>query len=358
MLCAEFKSLLLSKSNLKEDKIPVVNYFHGVIPALTITHIDYMVVHENRVKKTFALKHNKDLVVAEDGFAAGVAFLLHVLNGWDSFFAMNWFESYTISHLRIPNNTILLVDFAEEFRLEGQRIQKANKHPAVVRILDAAVLYGDDVSQLPYEQRMKAAQKFAKALKLTNRQVKEGWGRMEHMITPQLTVAAHVYSLSEIQTFRENLKEGIANRELGVLFEEDGFSFKCHGLRFIRIIKQEWQMGWSKSQQRPYAHSPEHKSAGSVPELDWQAKQIYATFWETAIITNKDKDKMNERIKKSEGSAVPVPSMKWSWKASIRTPYGPEKIINYPEAFEGNPTVAALKKHIDTTDSTAHRNRH
>uniref|UniRef100_A0A8R1DM14 Cap-specific mRNA (nucleoside-2'-O-)-methyltransferase 1 n=1 Tax=Caenorhabditis japonica TaxID=281687 RepID=A0A8R1DM14_CAEJA len=70
------------------------------------------------------------------------------------------------SHLRIPNNTILLVDFAEEFRLEGQRIQKANKHPAVVRILDAAVLYGDDVSQLPYEQRMKAAQKFAKALKL------------------------------------------------------------------------------------------------------------------------------------------------------------------------------------------------
>lgn len=34
----------------------------------------------------------------------------------------------------------------------------------VVRIIDAAVLHGDDISNLTYANRMKAAEKFCKAL--------------------------------------------------------------------------------------------------------------------------------------------------------------------------------------------------
>lgn len=95
MMCVEFKSLLM-RSKLPEDRVQVLDYFHGIIPALTLSHINYMMAHENRVKKTYALKHNKDLVVTDDGFAAGVAFLLHIFDGWDSFFKLNWFDSYAM----------------------------------------------------------------------------------------------------------------------------------------------------------------------------------------------------------------------------------------------------------------------
>ncbi|EFP07776.1 hypothetical protein CRE_26059 [Caenorhabditis remanei] len=95
MMCVEFKTLL-NKSKLPEDRIDVLDYFHGVIPALTLSHVNYMMTHENRVKKTFALKGHKDLLVADDGFAAGIAFLLHVLDGWDAYFKLNWFDSYTL----------------------------------------------------------------------------------------------------------------------------------------------------------------------------------------------------------------------------------------------------------------------
>lgn len=94
MICVEFKQLIMS-SKLSQDKIDCLGYFHGIIPALTISHVNYMMAHENRVKKIFAMKHSKDLMVTDDGFAAGIAFLLHILDEWDGFFKLNWFESFT-----------------------------------------------------------------------------------------------------------------------------------------------------------------------------------------------------------------------------------------------------------------------
>ncbi|EGT40989.1 hypothetical protein CAEBREN_22104 [Caenorhabditis brenneri] len=94
MMCVEFKSLMFA-SKLNEDKIDVLDYFHGIIPALSLSHVQYMMAHENRVKKIYAMKHNKDLVVTDDGCAAGIAFLLHIMDGWDAFFKMNWFDTYT-----------------------------------------------------------------------------------------------------------------------------------------------------------------------------------------------------------------------------------------------------------------------
>ncbi|CAI2324277.1 unnamed protein product [Caenorhabditis sp. 36 PRJEB53466] len=93
MLCIEFKTLLL-RSKVPEDKISPIEHFHGVIPALTVSYVNYMMAHENRVRKVFALKNNKDLVVVDDGFAAGIAFLLHVVNGWEDFNKLGWFDTY------------------------------------------------------------------------------------------------------------------------------------------------------------------------------------------------------------------------------------------------------------------------
>lgn len=44
-------------------------------------------------------------------------------------------------------------------RLEGEQ--------SVIRILDAALLNGDDVSSLPFDERMAAAEKMCKAIKCT-----------------------------------------------------------------------------------------------------------------------------------------------------------------------------------------------
>lgn len=44
-------------------------------------------------------------------------------------------------------------------RLEGER--------AAIRILDAALLNGDDVSGLPFDDRIAAAEKMCKAIRLT-----------------------------------------------------------------------------------------------------------------------------------------------------------------------------------------------
>uniref|UniRef100_A0A1I7UP73 DUF1394 domain-containing protein n=1 Tax=Caenorhabditis tropicalis TaxID=1561998 RepID=A0A1I7UP73_9PELO len=122
MLCVEFKSLLM-KSKLPEDKIEVLDYFHGVIPALTLSHVNYMMAHETRVKKLFAMKHNKDLVVTEDGFASGIAFLLHALDGWDSWFKLNWFDSFTLMKEHEIKTQSESREYTQSVQLKMERLQ-------------------------------------------------------------------------------------------------------------------------------------------------------------------------------------------------------------------------------------------
>ena len=86
------------------------------------------------------------------------------------FFRNGHFEQITNNYARIPENTILLIDWAKEVKKDGNRIQ-ISRDPEVIRIIDAAVLYGDNIADLPYETRMKTAQKFVKTLELVrNRQ--------------------------------------------------------------------------------------------------------------------------------------------------------------------------------------------
>lgn len=73
-------------------------------------------------------------------------------------------------------------------------------------------------------------------------------------------------------------------------------------------------MGWSKSQQKPYAHSQEHQNAGSIPVELWAEKSIYSSFWDSVICLNKDKKKLMEAMEHTKGKC-PIPSSIWSWKA-------------------------------------------
>ncbi|CAP37844.2 Protein CBG20911 [Caenorhabditis briggsae] len=93
LMILEFKSLLLNNS-LSQERIEVLDYFHGVLPALFLSQMNYSTAHENRIKKVFALNQHRNLVVCDDGLGAGCAFLLHVMDGWDAYDNLNWFESF------------------------------------------------------------------------------------------------------------------------------------------------------------------------------------------------------------------------------------------------------------------------
>ncbi|PIC47516.1 hypothetical protein B9Z55_006852 [Caenorhabditis nigoni] len=261
------------------------------------------------------------------------------------------FEQIDRDYVRIPENTILLVDCAEEVQTDGSKI-RISSDPHMIRIVDAAVLYGDNVSQLPYEERMKAAQKFALALKLTKKAIQIGWGYRAKDITPHQVCCAETYSLNELDEFRSNLIELKQRGEVTVLFKEGDRQFKTQSLRFTRIIKQDWQMGWSKSKQAPYVHSPLHQKEGSILEEHWERKAVYSSFWDSVILTNKDRQKLTEMIQHGHNA---LPSTIWSWKPCMRTEYGPYKIMNHPEAFEGKPTLAAIKSQIAETDLSTQR---
>uniref|UniRef100_A0A1I7TCI5 Cap-specific mRNA (nucleoside-2'-O-)-methyltransferase 1 n=1 Tax=Caenorhabditis tropicalis TaxID=1561998 RepID=A0A1I7TCI5_9PELO len=267
-------------------------------------------------------------------------------------FKNGYFEQQTRNYIRIPENTILLIDFAQETAKTDQNKIKISTEPEVIRILDAAVLYGDNISHFPYETRMKCAQKFVKALKLTNRTVRQGWGNRAQDILPHLITCSPTFSLRNLDSFRSGLDQHLTRGEAIVLFKSGGFSFNVRGLRFTRIIKQDWQMGWSKSNQKPYLHSPFHTQKGSLFEDKWAENNIYSSFWDSVILSTKDKQKLTEMMNQGKSA---VPSTTWSWKASLSDSYGPEKILNFPEEFNEKPTVASVLAQIEATDASAQR---
>ncbi|VDM58636.1 unnamed protein product [Angiostrongylus costaricensis] len=108
--------------------------------------------------------------------------------------------------MRIPDRTVLLVDkHLETVAVDG-----------LIRILDAAVINGDDVSGLLYSKRMAAAQKFCKALQLVSHSKKF----LAFTMTP--------------------------------------------------TCLESWKMGWSCSKLRNYAFSPSQPTLGSFFEQQWE----------------------------------------------------------------------------------------
>ncbi|MCP9263234.1 hypothetical protein DINM_006572 [Dirofilaria immitis] len=127
--------------------------------------------------------------------------------------------------VNIPKDTVLLVQITKAYkrlddkgRLEGER--------AAIRILDAALLNGDDVSALPFDDRMAAAEKMCKAIKV----VYEAHDRKIALVFP-----AKVFMLdelhSEMRRFHVILTKG---EEVAVIEEGDeilsSFFIAIHGL--------------------------------------------------------------------------------------------------------------------------------
>uniref|UniRef100_A0A1I7XT99 Cap-specific mRNA (nucleoside-2'-O-)-methyltransferase 1 n=1 Tax=Heterorhabditis bacteriophora TaxID=37862 RepID=A0A1I7XT99_HETBA len=189
--------------------------------------------------------------------------------------------------MRIPDRTVLLVEKVTTYKRDDTRLQRLATD-GLIRILDAAVLNGDDVSNLTYINRMKAAAKFCKALKLVVPTIREGWGKNERLLTPPPLVVAEYYSLNQLREVRRQFTRYRFEGEDVFLFEEHGHLIICKGVRIFRILKDSWKMGWSCSQSRLYAFPVQQRpTLGSLYESDWEKHECCASFWESAM-TKKD----------------------------------------------------------------------
>ncbi|CAB3403893.1 unnamed protein product [Caenorhabditis bovis] len=247
------------------------------------------------------------------------------------------FENMDKQYVRIPQNTIIVVEEVKAIEKKDKMIREDHRS-TILRILDAAVLNGDDVSKLSYEKRMKAAEKMCKALTLVNKEVKLGWGRQERIITPYTITAAQTFALDELDQMVGELEVLSHRQETNPIFVENGHTYVCKGLRITRILKPEWMVGWSKSQQLQFAWAPK-KNTPSIFEEQWESSGCYASYWETSIVTRKEHPRIIERIKERNGIDVPVPCTVWKWTHDLRSNYGPLKILEDEQEFNGLPTM-------------------
>ncbi|KAE9416812.1 hypothetical protein Angca_004030 [Angiostrongylus cantonensis] len=113
-------------------------------------------------------------------------------------------EKMDNSLMRIPDRTVLLVERATSYKLVDKHLETVAVD-GVIRILDAAVINGDDVSGLLYSKRMAAAQKFCKALQLVIPKVRLGWGLHERYVVPPQLVTAESFTFDQLPQVKKCL---------------------------------------------------------------------------------------------------------------------------------------------------------
>ncbi|ETN86164.1 ribosomal RNA large subunit methyltransferase J [Necator americanus] len=171
--------------------------------------------------------------------------------------------------MRIPDRTVLLVERATTYKLVDKHLDTVAAN-GLVRILDAAVINGDDVSGLLYSKRMEAAKKFCQALKLVVPQVRLGWGQHERYIVPPQLVTAELFQFDQLAEVRRRFSRLRHSGEEILVFEENGHLLMCKAFRVARLLKESWKMGWSCSRHMTYAFCPQRADLGSFFEPQWE----------------------------------------------------------------------------------------
>uniref|UniRef100_A0A1I7VQ11 Cap-specific mRNA (nucleoside-2'-O-)-methyltransferase 1 n=1 Tax=Loa loa TaxID=7209 RepID=A0A1I7VQ11_LOALO len=221
--------------------------------------------------------------------------------------------------VNIPKDTVLLVQITKAYkglddkgRLEGEQ--------AAVRILDAALLNGDDVSALPFDERMAAARKMCKAIK----SVYETPDRKVAPVFP-----AKVFMLdelhSEMRRFHVILAKG---EEVAVIEEGDELLlsfFYCRGMRITSILINPWIMCWSRSHGKLYAFNPTSQGSSVFTE-QFEKAQCCVNFWKS-IIAKK------HALNSSDPSKSDCYQWYWEWTQSfiVGENYGPRAVLETEE---------------------------
>lgn len=123
---------------------------------------------------------------------------------------------------KFPRKTILLIE-------KVSRWTNGRKDSDVLRIVDAAVIGGDDVSKLPLKERLKAAEKFSKAYVCRS--------KLGLVVATASCIIPH-----EFQTLTNTMFSNVSAEPGSLPFtrpNEDQlhFYYPAHGIRFLRAVK-------------------------------------------------------------------------------------------------------------------------
>uniref|UniRef100_A0AC34QA20 Cap-specific mRNA (nucleoside-2'-O-)-methyltransferase 1 n=1 Tax=Panagrolaimus sp. JU765 TaxID=591449 RepID=A0AC34QA20_9BILA len=159
---------------------------------------------------------------------------------------------------KFPKQTLF---FAEKV----QRIMNGHKDRDVIRILDAAIIDGDNVSRLPLTQRLDAARKFVQAFTVRGQQ-------------PHLVVAS---ATSIMPSLMEDFVKSLFPPSTGsVPFmrddEQPHFYYPVRGIRFPRCYKSNISKCFSTSSKQKYYHDSTHNMSREAKE----GPNLMANFWD------------------------------------------------------------------------------
>ncbi|GAB6022154.1 FtsJ methyltransferase domain-containing protein 2, variant 2 [Chamberlinius hualienensis] len=183
---------------------------------------------------------------------------------WDGCGKMEW------KKLNLPNQTVELprgtLVFAELINeLQGE--SRGQKKVRALHILDAFSLGEDNVSLLPYDERMAKGKLFAHAVSKTS--------KSEYMAVR----VKKIYGLQDIEEIFKEFEMHVVKGQLG----GDRLCYPCDNGRFFvpfgcfifKIVQDPWMLAFSKTRNQIYFHSKHKQSTFEAP------KGAYADFRST-----------------------------------------------------------------------------
>uniref|UniRef100_A0A914ZFD5 Cap-specific mRNA (nucleoside-2'-O-)-methyltransferase 1 n=3 Tax=Parascaris univalens TaxID=6257 RepID=A0A914ZFD5_PARUN len=249
--------------------------------------------------------------------------------------SMSGFEKLDIAP-RIPKDTVLFVHKTTAYSKLSEQ-GKPEDPRSVIRIVDAAVINGDDVSSLPYDERMEAAEKMclavncvhehampsAAAVMTTNSKKR----RARSMAPANPVLTAKVFKLDELGNEAERFSVIRWRGEELAVIKEGSSKFICRGMRIISILADPWVMCWSRSQKKPYAFDKSGKNNAVFSE-HFVEKHCCSSFWRTIVSRKATATKPSENYQ-----------WHWDWAQDFLDGhgYGPRPILGEDE-HQGGPT--------------------
>ncbi|VDN08322.1 unnamed protein product [Thelazia callipaeda] len=232
---------------------------------------------------------------------------------------------------KIPRDTVLLVQISEFYKQLHQNGKLESKQPTI-RILDAAVLCGDDVSSLSFDDRMAAAEKMCKAIQTESVTSDKRFAVVhvakvnyffDQLTEMQIIVLKlfYVFKLDQMNSEMERFHLVRANgEEIAVLKEGEessAFFFYCRGMRITSLLINPWIMCWSKGQKMLYAFDPTApRNRSSFFSEQFKEVHCCVDFWKTVEIRNCSGSSKNDGY-----------CWLWDWTARFED-YGPRSILH------------------------------
>lgn len=238
-------------------------------------------------------------------------------------------EGFTKIHNppKIPRSTLLLVQETKLEKFEGRNFPKSRY---VFRILDAAVIDSDDIFNLPFDERIKAAEKMCSAV------------RMFGLNKDSCNVfTAEVLKLDDLERRKESFRTVNCESKVSIYFnEKDQLEFECRGMWVVCLLKDPWHLVWSTTQNNYYLFNAttgesmmcSKNTDGVATFTKFKGADCFTTFFD-AISCKREDEKGCVR--------------QWNWLSSFRgsnADNDPSDVFEKETSSNGMPTFQTLLK--------------